>query len=76
MRTEDDVRVQVVVLLFEKGVTFLPPRPAKCFCGAPILLGGKPAGVMAALNTEREYVFEQRGQSPGAAQMQSANRGV
>ena len=42
------------------GVTFLPPSPAKCFCGAPILLGGRPAGVMAALNTEREYVFEQR----------------
>jgi diguanylate cyclase (GGDEF)-like protein len=42
------------------GVTFLPPRPAKCFCGAPILLGGRPAGVMAALNTEREYGFEQR----------------
>ena len=30
------------------GVTYLPPRPAKCFCGAPILLGGRPAGVMAA----------------------------
>ena len=42
------------------GVTFVPPYPAKCFCGAPILLGGRPAGVMAALNTEREYVFEQR----------------
>ncbi len=42
------------------GVTYLPPRPAKCFCGAPILLGGRPAGVMAALNTEREYAFEQR----------------
>jgi diguanylate cyclase (GGDEF)-like protein len=42
------------------GVTFLPPRPAKCFCGAPILLGGRPAGVMAALNTDREYGFEQR----------------
>ncbi len=42
------------------SVTFLPPRPAKCFCGAPILLGGRPTGVMAALNTEREYVFEQR----------------
>jgi GAF domain-containing protein len=42
------------------GVTFVPLRPAKCFCGAPILLGGKPAGVMAAKNTEREYVFEQR----------------
>jgi diguanylate cyclase (GGDEF)-like protein len=35
-------------------------KPAKCFCGAPILLGGKPAGVMVALNTEREFVFQQR----------------
>jgi diguanylate cyclase (GGDEF)-like protein len=42
------------------GVSYLPPRPAKCFCGAPILLGGRPAGIMAALNTEREYVFEPR----------------
>ncbi len=42
------------------GVTFLPARPAKSFCGAPILLGGRPAGIMAAKNTEREYVFEQR----------------
>jgi diguanylate cyclase (GGDEF)-like protein len=42
------------------GVTFVSERPAKCFCGAPILLGGRPAGVMAAMNTEREYVFEER----------------
>src|SRR5438067_844849 len=42
------------------GVTFVPGKPAKCFCAVPILLGGKPAGVMAAMNTEREYVFEQR----------------
>jgi diguanylate cyclase (GGDEF)-like protein len=42
------------------GVTFVPSSPAKCFCGAPILLGGRPAGVMAALNSEREYVFEPR----------------
>ena len=42
------------------GVSFVPGKPAKCFCGAPILLGGKPAGVMAALNTEREFLFEQR----------------
>ncbi|MBV8051451.1 MAG: GAF domain-containing protein, partial [Acidobacteriaceae bacterium] len=42
------------------GTTFVPPNPSKCFCGAPILLGGKPAGVMAAMSTEREYVFEQR----------------
>src|SRR5438094_10527790 len=40
------------------GVTFVPGKPAKCFCAVPILLGGKPAGVMAAMNTEREYVFE------------------
>src|SRR5438874_2970552 len=42
------------------GVTLVPPRPAKCFCAAPILLGGKPAGVMAAMSMDREYVFEQR----------------
>ncbi|HTZ96096.1 MAG TPA: diguanylate cyclase [Terriglobales bacterium] len=42
------------------GVTFVPPNPAKCFCGAPILLGGRPAGVMAARSTEREFLFEQR----------------
>src|ERR1700757_773563 len=35
-------------------------KPAKCFCAAPILLGGKPAGVMAAMSSDREYVFEQR----------------
>ena len=42
------------------GVTYVPGKPAKCFCGAPILLGAKPAGVMVAMNMEREYVFEQR----------------
>lgn len=42
------------------GVTYIPPRPAKCFCGAPIMRGGRPAGVMAAMSTEREYVFEPR----------------
>src|SRR6266436_2194718 len=42
------------------GVSYVPPRPAKSFCGAPILLGGRPAGVVAAMNTEREYAFEER----------------
>ncbi len=42
------------------GVTFKGPKAAKCFCGAPILLGGKPAGVMVAMSTEHEYMFEQR----------------
>ena len=42
------------------GVTDVSGQLAKSFCGAPILLSGRVAGVMAAMNTEREYVFEQR----------------
>src|SRR5580692_7747335 len=42
------------------GSTYVPARPSKCFCGAPIMQGGKPAGVMAVMSAEREYVFEQR----------------
>lgn len=42
------------------GIVAVGSKPAKCFCAAPILQAGKPAGVMAALNTEREYLFEQR----------------
>lgn len=42
------------------GTDFVPQNPAKSFCGVPILLGGKPVGVMAALSTEREYLFESR----------------
>ncbi|MFY9911573.1 MAG: diguanylate cyclase [Candidatus Sulfotelmatobacter sp.] len=42
------------------GITFKPAAPSKCLCAAPILLGGKPAGVMVALSTEREFAFEQR----------------
>ena len=42
------------------GTTFIPVNPAKCFCAAPILLGGKPSGVMAARSTEREHMFEER----------------
>jgi len=39
------------------GVDFVPERPARSFCAVPILLGGKPVGVMAALSTERESQF-------------------
>jgi diguanylate cyclase (GGDEF)-like protein len=44
----------------ELGVDFVPPQPARSFCGVPIFLGGKPAGVMAALSTERELLFQAR----------------
>jgi len=42
------------------GTSYIPPRHSKCYCGAPILQGGKPAGVMAAMSVDREYVYEQR----------------
>ncbi|HET7748859.1 MAG TPA: diguanylate cyclase [Terriglobales bacterium] len=42
------------------GARFVPGRPAKCFAGVPIFLSGKPAGAMAAMNVEREFVYEQR----------------
>jgi len=42
------------------GVTYAPRRPAKSFCAAPVLVSGKATGVMAAMSTAREYIFEQR----------------
>ena len=42
------------------ALDFIPTRPARSFCAVPILLGGKPAGVMAALSTEHEYQFQER----------------
>jgi diguanylate cyclase (GGDEF)-like protein len=42
------------------GITYRPEHPAKCLCAAPILMGNKPAGVMVAMSTEHEFVFEQR----------------
>jgi diguanylate cyclase (GGDEF)-like protein len=42
------------------GITYMPEKPAKCLCAAPIFLSGKPAGVMVAMNKNQEYLFEQR----------------
>jgi diguanylate cyclase (GGDEF)-like protein len=42
------------------GVDFVPQQPARSFCGVPIFLGGEPAGVMAALSTQRESQFQKR----------------
>ncbi len=62
LRTGDPllIRSDLESMRREIGITYTPLRPAKCFCAAPILLAGKPAGVMAAMNMEREYVFEPR----------------
>jgi diguanylate cyclase (GGDEF)-like protein len=42
------------------GITYKPEHPAKCLCAAPVLLSGKPAGVMVAMSKDREFVYEQR----------------
>jgi len=47
-------------VLSKLGVDPMPPPPARSFCAVPIFLGGKPAGVMAALSRERESQFQAR----------------
>jgi diguanylate cyclase (GGDEF)-like protein len=42
------------------GITFIPEHPAKCLVAVPVLLARKPAGVMVAMSTDRENVFEER----------------
>jgi diguanylate cyclase (GGDEF)-like protein len=42
------------------GLTAVDIRPAKCYVGVPIIMRGKPAGVMAALNYDCEHVYDQR----------------
>src|SRR4029077_2428139 len=42
------------------GVTYIPEQPAKCMIAVPIFLGHKPSGVMVAMSTEKEGLFEQR----------------
>src|SRR5262249_15203947 len=43
----------------ELGLTTVGPK-AKCFCGVPLFINGKPVGVMAALNYDREFVYDER----------------
>jgi diguanylate cyclase (GGDEF)-like protein len=42
------------------GVEFAPPRRALCFCAVPIFLGGRAVGIMAAMSSERESLFQPR----------------
>jgi diguanylate cyclase (GGDEF)-like protein len=43
----------------ELGLTIVGPR-SKCFCGVPLFLRGRPAGMMAALSYEREFAYDDR----------------
>jgi diguanylate cyclase (GGDEF)-like protein len=42
------------------GITHVPEHPARCLIAAPIFLNNRAAGMMLAMSTERELVFEQR----------------
>jgi diguanylate cyclase (GGDEF)-like protein len=42
------------------GLEVADGRAARCYAAVPIVLRGKPAGVMAALNYDREFVYDQR----------------
>ena len=42
------------------GAPYVPGRPAKSFCGVPIFMEGRSAGLMAALNYEHEFVYSER----------------
>jgi len=43
------------------GLGLVPTgRRSRCLCGVPIFMMGRAVGVMAALNYEREFVYEER----------------
>ncbi len=42
------------------GLTFVPDRPAKSFAAVPIFMHNRAVGVMAAMNYEREFVYQER----------------
>jgi len=54
------VRYGMEALRARIGAVRTGTPPAKCFCGVPIFMYGRAVGVMAALNYEREFVYEQR----------------
>lgn len=42
------------------GLTFVPDIPAKSYCAAPIFINNHAVGVLAVMNFDREFVYEQR----------------
>src|ERR1700719_3318956 len=54
------IRSDVETTRLNLGIGHIPGRPAKCLIAVPIFMGNKPAGVMVAMNPDREFVFEQR----------------
>ena len=42
------------------GLTFVPDIPAKSYCAVPICINNQAIGMLAAMNFDREFVYEQR----------------
>lgn len=42
------------------GITYNPELPAKSYCAVPIFANNHAIGMMAAMNFDREFVYEQR----------------
>ncbi len=54
------IRSDLETMRSRLGITHIPKRPAKCLIATPIFLGERAAGIMVAMNPDREFVFEQR----------------
>jgi diguanylate cyclase (GGDEF)-like protein len=54
------IRTDIDAVRARLGAAPMGARPARSFCGVPILINQRPAGVMAALNYDREGVYTER----------------
>lgn len=54
------VRSDMETVRARLGLTFVPDIPAKSCCAVPIFTNNRSVGMMAAVNFEREFVYEQR----------------
>jgi diguanylate cyclase (GGDEF)-like protein len=54
------IRSEMETMRNRMGIAHVPQRPAKSLIAAPIFLGNRAAGLMVAMNPDREFGFEQR----------------
>jgi diguanylate cyclase (GGDEF)-like protein len=54
------VRSDMETVRARLGLTFVPEVPAKSYCAVPIFMNNRSVGVLATMNPDREFVYEQR----------------
>ncbi len=54
------VRSDMETVRARLGLTYNPDIPAKSYCAVPIFSNNRSIGMMAAMNFDREFVYEQR----------------